>query len=118
MKAKIIEINGRLYMTVGGVIQYECDEKGNRKEQIMFEKEAQRSFAELDDRGVGDDWSIEESYVNGFSNGAEFGYNKAWEELKAQIEKMKCCRNCKYDGGLVCLYKTDYKNRDKWELAD
>ena len=32
MKAKIIEINGRLYMTVGGVIQYECDEKGNRKE--------------------------------------------------------------------------------------
>ena len=32
MKAKIIEINGRLYITVGGVIQYECDEKGNRKE--------------------------------------------------------------------------------------
>ena len=45
----------------------------------MFEKEAQRSFAELDDRGVGDDWSIEESYVNGFSNGAVLGYNKANE---------------------------------------
>ena len=45
----------------------------------MFEKEAQRSFDELDDRGVGDDWSIEESYVNGFTNGAEFGYNKANE---------------------------------------
>lgn len=48
----------------------------------MFEKEAKRNFDELDDRGVGDDWSIEESYVNGFSNGAEFGYNKAneWHE--------------------------------------
>lgn len=33
MKAKIIEINGKLYMSVGGVIQYECDVKGNRKEQ-------------------------------------------------------------------------------------
>jgi hypothetical protein len=29
MKAKIIEIDGKFYMTVGGVIQYECDEKGN-----------------------------------------------------------------------------------------
>ena len=50
----------------------------------MFEKEAQRSFDELDDRGVGDDWSIEESYVNGFSNGADFGYNKAneWHYVK------------------------------------
>ena len=44
--------------------------------------------------------------------------NLATKELQAQIEKMKCCRNCKYDGGLVCLYKTDCKNRDKWELAD
>lgn len=47
----------------------------------MFEKEAIRSFDELDDRGVGDDWSIEESYINGFSIGAEFGYNKSKEEL-------------------------------------
>ena len=30
MKAKIIEINGRYYMSVGGVIQYECDEEGNK----------------------------------------------------------------------------------------
>ena len=51
----------------------------------MFEKEAERSFDELDDRGVGDDWSIEESYVNGFSNGAEFGYNKANEWHKADV---------------------------------
>jgi hypothetical protein len=50
----------------------------------MFEKEAKISFDELDDRGVGDDWSIEESYENGFSNGAEFAYNKAneWHNIK------------------------------------
>ena len=30
MKAKIIEIDGRFYMSVGGVIQYECDKDGNR----------------------------------------------------------------------------------------
>jgi len=29
-----------------------------------------------------------------FKDGAEFGYNKAKEELQAQIEKMKCCGNC------------------------
>lgn len=52
----------------------------------MFEKEAKRSFDELDDRGVGDDWSIEESYVNGFSNGAEFGYNKANEWHEQEID--------------------------------
>lgn len=50
----------------------------------MFEKEAERSFEELDDRGIGDDWSIEEAYENGFSNGAEFGYCKAneWHNLR------------------------------------
>ena len=53
----------------------------------MFEKEAKRSFMELDDRGLGDDWSIEEAYVNGFSNGAEFGYNKATEWHKLDWEK-------------------------------
>lgn len=55
----------------------------------MFEEEAQRSFDELDDRGVGDDWSIEESYVNGFSIGAEFGYNKAKEIIKDYITIVK-----------------------------
>ena len=52
----------------------------------MFEKDAERSFDELDDRGVGDDWSIEESYVNGFSNGVEFGYNKANEEHEGKCK--------------------------------
>ena len=34
MKAKIIEINGRYYMSVGGVIQYECDKEGNKIKEI------------------------------------------------------------------------------------
>ena len=52
----------------------------------MFEKEAKRSFDELDDRGIGDDWSIEEAYENGFSNGGIFGYNI----LKEELEQEKC----------------------------
>ena len=44
------------------------------------------------------------------------------EQLKAQIEKMKCCQNCKLRGaecvaleyqGVLCG-----KTRDKWELAE
>lgn len=30
MKAKTIEFNGKFYMSVGGAIQFECDEFGNR----------------------------------------------------------------------------------------
>ena len=53
-------------------------------------EKAQRSFDELDDRGIGDDWSIEESYVNGFSNGAEFGYNKAKVEVEESYRESLC----------------------------
>lgn len=48
----------------------------------MFEKEAE-------------EWvennlhSTEEDYIKAFKDGAEFGYNKAKEEMQAQIEKMK-----------------------------
>lgn len=30
MKAETIKFNGRFYMSIGNVIQYECDESGNR----------------------------------------------------------------------------------------
>ena len=63
----------------------------------MFEKEAEeyqtrkrKSFNEYERLCWGDvykDWK----------NGAEFGYNKAMEEMQAQIEKtekMQCCQNC------------------------
>lgn len=57
----------------------------------MFEKEAKRSFDELDDRGIGDDWSIEEAYENGFSNGGIFGYNILKEELELKNPNGEKC---------------------------
>ena len=47
-------------------------------------------------------------------------------ELKSQIEKMKCCGNCKhyiYDcGERYCKYdatrEKDCENRNQWELAE
>ena len=43
-------------------------------------------------------------------------------ELKAQIEKMKCCGNCKKRGA-VCVAEEHNgilcgKNKSKWELAE
>ena len=38
-------------------------------------------------------------------------------ELKAQIEKMKCCANCDFifrDGN--CYYDKECKNKDHWKL--
>lgn len=48
-----------------------------------------------------------------------------WEEnqrLKAQIEKMKCCGNCKYcDSDNPCLFHREHRQCDDycaWELAE
>ena len=43
------------------------------------------------------------------------------EELEQQIEKMKCCENCKYrDCNKTSSYQTCWycKNKDKWELKE
>ena len=62
-----------------------------------------------------------------FKDGAEFGYNKAKEEMQAQIEKMKCCENCKHHywaGGadLCCRLREneckDMIKLEKWELEE
>ena len=55
---------------------------------------------------------------------AYFGYlagaeprEKRIAELKAQIEKMKCCGNCDFifrDGN--CYYDKECKNKDRWKL--
>lgn len=45
------------------------------------------------------------------------------EELKAQIQKMKCCGNCKHSSysalfhQVVCI-KALCRDFDKWELAE
>ena len=48
--------------------------------------------------------------------------------LKAQVEKMKCCGNCKYkdrpfvfdkeDGRIKKIYCKDCIKKNKWELAE
>ena len=64
----------------------------------MFEKEAE-AYAienwEYYEEGKNDSKELKQAYLAG----AEFGYNKAKDEnaeLKEQIEKMKCCENCRY----------------------
>lgn len=53
----------------------------------MFEKEAEDSF---NCKKVLYKWETDKhSYIDGFKDGAEFGYNKAKEEMQEQIEKMK-----------------------------
>ena len=64
----------------------------------MFEKEAEEYAIENwehYEEGQNDSKSLKQAYLAG----AEFGYNKAKDEnaeLKEQIEKMKCCENCRY----------------------
>lgn len=49
---------------------------------------------------------------------------KQIEELRKQIEKMKCCQNCKNYHGMTqrfrdcCLFIHECKNYDKWESAE
>ena len=85
------------------------------KEELK--QEAQRSFDELDDWGIGDDWSIEESYKNGYSNGAE-PREKRIAELEAQIEKMKRCFNCKYRNKFVESKCGECECYSKWEIVE
>ena len=106
----------------------------------MFETEA--GFAEtkmlINCHG---DYSKKQDYKKGWQDGAEFGYNKAKEEmqeqglalqsdmnktieqniqLKAQIEKMKCCDNCRHCGtNYDCDYCSDhFEDMPDWELEE
>ena len=42
------------------------------------------------------------------------------QELKAQIERMKCCQNCKNGlySGQGCIIGFKCENKNKWELAE
>lgn len=44
------------------------------------------------------------------------GATEATKELEAQIEKMKCCGNCIYQGECDLSGYEECKNFDKWEL--
>ena len=114
----------------------------------MFEKEAEE-YTENPKSAWKQGMTCVGSVRQAFKDGAEFGYNKAKEEmqeqglalqsdmdktieqniqLKKQIEKMKCCENCKhhcfwvnelncitlpYDEELKCMYTRKY-----WEIKE
>ena len=115
----------------------------------MFETEA--GFAETKMLiNCNGDYSKKQDYKKGWQDGATFGYNKAKEEmqeqglalqsdmdktieqniqLKKQIEKMKCCQNCKFEDNdcieepcsacTRCLGDIKRKgNSDKWEIKE
>ena len=61
-------------------------------------------------------------YIDGLIAGAKAMQEN--EQLKSQLEKMKCCRNCKYWNVPDDLFNTPCKeceiceNCNKWELAE
>ena len=108
----------------------------------MFEKEAEeytKQRAKV--LGINDLNLAYHAMQRAYQYGAEFGYNKAKEEmqeqglalqsdmdktieqniaLKEQIEKMKCCENCAKNGH-ICVAeemqgKLCGKNKVKWQL--
>ena len=107
----------------------------------MFEKEAE----EYADEKCGTIETEEKKFCRmDWQKGAEFGYNKAKEEmqeqglalqsdmdktieqniqLKAQIEKMKCCENCRHHywlyEELACrIHKIDVDTCNSWEMIN
>ena len=91
----------------------------------MFEKEAEEYAIEnweYYEEGKNDSKELKQAYLAG----AEFGYNKAKDEnaeLKEQIEKMKCCENCRYYSRTYehCYQYNSYQNcksLSNWRLAE
>ena len=68
----------------------------------MFEKEAEEWV-------VDNLHNTEEDYIKAFKDGAEFGYNKAKEEMQAQEYSMS------YENGIL---KCKYKSGKKFESID
>ena len=108
----------------------------------MFEKEAEeytKQRAKV--LGINDLNLAYHAMQRAYQYGAEFGYNKAKEEmqeqglalqsdmnktieqniaLKKQIEKMKCCDNCRHCGtNYDCDYCSDhFEDMPDWELEE
>ena len=95
----------------------------------MFEKEAEEIEKEAI-KWVKDVFPNDEFKQSGISRAlvefAELGYNKAKDEnaeLKEQIEKMKCCENCRYYSRTYghCYSYDSYqscKSLSNWRLAE
>ena len=74
----------------------------------MFEKKAEDSFK---CKKVLYKWETDKhSYIDGFKDGAKFGYNKLNEELKEKISVLLSCKNCPENkGGWICA--KEYENK-------
>ena len=74
----------------------------------MFEKEAEDSFKS---KKVLYKWETDKhSYIDGFKDGAKFGYDKLNEELKEKISVLLSCKNCPENkGGWICA--KEYENK-------
>lgn len=98
----------------------------------MFEREAEeyyykKIFAETNPKS---ETELKEKFLQTFKDGAEFCYNKAKEEMQAQIEKMKCCEMCKHKNlnwgfSPICEARDKIKIEnpltckcDKWEIKE
>jgi hypothetical protein len=80
----------------------------------MFEKEAKERAKDYTGNK-----ERQAAYECGFLDGAD----RATEELKAQIEKMKCCENCKHHYWLYeelsCrIHKIDVDTCNSWEVKE
>jgi hypothetical protein len=98
------------------------------KEELKKEaEEYAKKWARNEDNKGKAEWAC---YYNGYLAGAE-PREKRIAELEAQIEKMKCCRNCKNEGDYkepyrygtgwcnICKrHKVAKGNFDKWEIKE
>ena len=99
----------------------------------MFEKEAEEYVRKIRHDVI--NWGGKEpaerfyneiKFKQAYLAGAEFGYNKAKDEnaeLKEQIEKMKCCENCRYYSRTYghCYSYDEYQSctsLSNWSLAE
>ena len=100
----------------------------------LFEKEAEIEFQKLPLTEREKLVSVVQVWNKAFVSGANFGFQKCAksrlnittisdrpaegiiEELQAQIEKMKCCYNCKHSRTEYEHCKTD--KHEKWEIKE
>ena len=83
------------------VVSPYSDDMGEKMLMFNYEYEAEEDYLRL--------------YTQGYLAGAE-PREKRIAELKAQIEKMKCCYNCKHSRTEYEHCKTD--KSEKWEIKE
>ena len=82
-----------------------CQFKGNKCDSTSLKKYYERNHLEIQS-------ILKDIYIKELE--------KENEQLKAQIEKMKCCWNCKHPAkdstGCCCPFAASCHNRSLWEM--